>query len=195
MLRKFGPLRHPCLLLFLAVIFSISLAAQNSDREEEKKEEAGKKAAPGMVSIAGAVRCGKPNPNYSIDVPDRSGHSLLIAQRNCTWTEPMEILGGKTKSGVWVTFTERMEGTLHPHSYEVDTLDDGEKITMQTMGQVYGEKGPIETKGRFSLMRGTGKYKGIRGGGTYEGKLDADDVLTFKLEGVYEPAAMAGAKK
>lgn len=44
-------------------------------------------------------------------------------------------------------------------------------------------------------MRGTGKFKGIKGGGTYEGKLEADDVLTLEFEGVYDPSEMAGEKK
>jgi len=44
-------------------------------------------------------------------------------------------------------------------------------------------------------MPGTGKFKGIKGGGTYEGKLEADDRLTLSLEGVYVPAEMAGEQK
>ena len=44
-------------------------------------------------------------------------------------------------------------------------------------------------------MRGTGKFRGIKGGGTYEGKLGADDALTLDLEGVYDPTEMVGEKK
>jgi hypothetical protein len=120
---------------------------------------------------------------------------VIIEKRNCRWTEPLEILGSKTKDGVWVSFMERMEGHLHPHSFETDTFEGGEKITMQTTGQVAADKGPTTTKGRFNFTRGTGKFHGIKGGGTYEGNLDADDVLILKLEGVYDPAAMAGGTK
>jgi len=198
--RKFGSSFPLYLFLLLFVLaFSFSLAAQDSAREKEKgkEKEAGKKnnASTNLVKIAGSVRCEKANPYHALEVPDRPGHALIIEQRKCTWAEPLEILGGKTKEGIWVAFLERMEGNLHPHSYEIDTLDDGEKITMQTMGHVEAEKGPTITKGRFSFTRGTGKYKGIKGGGTYEGKLDADDVLTLELDGVYEPAEMAGGKK
>jgi hypothetical protein len=77
----------------------------------------------------------------------------------------------------------------------VDTLDNGEKLTWQSMGRVLAEKGPATTNGRWSLMRGTGKFKGIKGGGTYEGKLDADDVLMLDLEGVYDPSEIVGEKK
>lgn len=197
--RRFRPRTRLHFLLLLLIAFSVSLCAQESarEKEKEKKKEAGKKAdtATNFVDVKGSVRCGKPDPAYKIDVPDRPGHSLIIAHRKCTWTEPMVILGAKTKDGVWDTFTERMEGGLHPHSYEVDTLDDGETITMQTMGTVESDTGPSTTKGRWSYMRGTGKFKGIKGGGTYEGKLDANDVLTLDLEGVYEPAEMAAGKK
>ena len=44
-------------------------------------------------------------------------------------------------------------------------------------------------------MRGTGKFKGIKGGGTYEGKLEAEDVLTVEFEGVYDPSEMVAEKK
>ena len=191
--------RTPLSILLLAIVaVSLSFAQEARDKDKDKdKKEAGKKDASNgtLVNIKGSVRCDKPSQSHAIDVPDRSGHSLIIAERKCTWTEPMEILGAKFKEGVWITFTERMEGTLHPHSYQVDKLDDGETISMQAMGHVVSDKVPTTTKGRFSFMRGTGKFKGIKGGGTYEGKLDADDVLTMELEGVYEPAEMVGDKK
>jgi len=84
---------------------------------------------------------------------------------------------------------------LHAHGFEVDTYDNGEKVTWQSRGTVFGEKGPAKSTGRWSLMRGTGKFKGIKGGGTYEGKLEADDVLTLEFEGVYDPSEMVGEKK
>lgn len=199
MLQSRAPLHFFFLLVVLFLTFSISLTAQESAKEKEKEKEkaAGKKdaAKSNFVDIKGELRCDKPSPSYSLDVPDREGHSLIIEKRSCSWTEPMVILGAKTKDGVWVTFMERMEGRLHPHSFETDTLEGGEKITMQTTGQVAADKGPSTTKGRFNFMRGTGKFKGIKGGGTFEGNVDADDVLTLKLEGVYDPAAMAGGNK
>lgn len=181
----------------LFIVFSVSLSAQESAKEKEKEKEAGKKkAGVQLVKAKGSLRCEKPEKAYTIDVPDRPGHSLVIMHRKCTWTEPMEILGTKTKTGEWDEFSERMEGSLHPHSYEVDTMDDGEKITFQTMGQVESDKNPSTTKGRFSYTRGTGKFKGIKGGGIYEGNIDANDVMTLELEGEYEPAAfVAGEKK
>jgi hypothetical protein len=164
---------------------------QDQDKDRDNDEKAKSSFGGNRVKMAGKVRCLKADPAYSIAVPDRAGHSLWLEKRKCNWTEPLSIAGAKTKDGEADSFTEQMEGKLHVHSFEVDTLDNGEKLTWQSMGQVLAEKGPAEVKGRWSLMRGTGKLKGAKGGGTYEGKLDADGILTLELEGVYEPAAMA----
>lgn len=199
-LSKTGPhARLPILLVFV-IAFSILLAAQESAQEKDKDKEkkvGGKNTTPAskLVKVKGSVRCDKPDPAYAIEVPDRPGHALRLAKRKCTWTEPMVVLGAKSVDGVAIEFPEQMEGTLHTHGFEVDTFDNGEKLTMQSMGHVQGEKGPAESKGRWSLMRGTGKFKGIKGGGSYEGKLAADDVLTLEFEGVYDPSEMVGEKK
>ena len=200
--RKFRsrPQFHYFFLLLFAL--SIALTAQDRDKDKDKgkeKEKEPKKAdASGngnFVKVRGKVRCDKPDPAYSIEVPDRPGHALMLAKRKCTWTEPMVILGAKSKDGVAIEFPEKMEGTLHTHGFEVDTFDNGERVTMQSMGHVLADKGPADSKGRWSLMRGTGKFKGIKGGGTYEGKLEADDVLTVEFEGVYDPSDMVAEKK
>ena len=196
--RKFRlrPRFHYLFSLLLAL--SLSVTAQDKDKEKDKGKERGSKkgnASGSFVKVEGKVRCDKPDPAYSIEVPDRPGHVLMISKRKCTWTEPLVVMDAKTKDGVAVSFTEKMEGTLHTHGFEVDTLDNGEKLTWQSMGQVLAEKGPATAKGRWSLMRGTGKFKGIKGGGTYEGKLEADDVLTLDLEGVYDPTEIVGEKK
>ena len=193
--RNFRPRSQIYLLLLLSLIaFSGLTAAQDRDRDKDDKEKESKKGNPNFVKIEGKVRCDKPDPAYSIDVPDRPGHALMISRRKCTWTEPMLILGAKTQDGVSVSFAEKSEGMLHSNGFETDTLDNGEKLTWKSMGQVLAEKGPATATGRWSLMRGTGKFKGIKGGGSYEEKLDADDVLVLELEGVYDPSEMVGEK-
>ncbi len=191
--RKFRFLLHILYLLLLLAAFSISTTAQDKDKDDKEKES--KKGNPNFIKVEGKVRCDKPDPAYSIEVPDRPGHALMITKRKCTWTEPMQFAGAKTKDGVAVAFAEKSEGMLHVNGFETDTLDNGEKLTWKTMGQVLAEKGPATATGRWSLMRGTGKFRGIRGGGSFDEKLDADDVLVLELEGVYDPSEMVGEKK
>ncbi len=180
-------------LLLPLLVSSVCVRAQESEKEKDKAEKnaSGRK----LVDVKGSVRCAKPDPSYAIEVPDRPGHALKLAKRKCTWAEPMVIMGARSKDGIAVEFPEQMEGTLHTHGFEVDTYDTGEKITWQSRGTVEGEKGPAEAKGRWSMMRGTGKFKGIKGGGSYEGKLGADDVLILEFEGVYDPSEMEAEKK
>jgi hypothetical protein len=174
-------------------VLAIPVFAIGQDKDEKEKES--KNTNPNFVKIEGKVRCDKPAPAYSIEVPDRPGHALTIDKRKCTWTEPMTVMGAKTKDGVAVSFAEKSEGMLHVNGFETDTLDNGEKLTWKTMGQVLAEKGPATATGRWSFMRGTGKFRGIKGGGSYEEKLGADDVLVLELEGVYDPSEMVGEKK
>ena len=183
-------------LLFLLIAFPTLMNAQDKDKDKDKdKDHDSKAGAVNYVKVEGKLRCDKPDPAYSIDVPDRPGHALMITKRKCTWTEPMVFLGAKTKDGVAVGYIEKSEGMLHINGFETDTLDNGEKLTWKSMGQVLAEKGPATATGRWSLMRGTGKFKGIRGGGSYEETLGADDVMVLELEGVYDPSALAGEKK
>ena len=193
--RKFRP--RPQIFYFFSLLIALSIltAAQDKDKDRDEKEKESKKGNPNFVNVEGKVRCDKPDPAYSIEVPDRPGHALTILKRKCTWTEPMVFMGAKTKDGVTVSFEEKSEGMLHVNGFETDTLDNGEKLTWKSMGQVMAEKGPVTATGRWSLMRGTGKFKGIKGGGSYQEKLGADDVLVLEMEGVYDPSEMVGEKK
>ena len=187
----------PLLVLVTLVLLPASLIfSQTAKQRTSSEPESGAEGLTGnLVKVEGKIQCAKPDKAYSIEVPDRPGHALRISERKCTWSEPLYILNAHTTDGMAVHFTEEMEGELHMHGFGVDSLNDGEKLTMRTMGEVLGEKGPATTKGRWSYMRGTGKYKGIKGGGTYQGKMDADGGLTLQLEGAYVPAEMAAEKK
>jgi len=186
---------RPRILYLFSLLVALSILTTAQDKDKDDKEKESKKGNSNFVKVEGKVRCEKPDPAYSIDVPDRPGHALMISRRKCTWTEPMLIMGAKTKDGVAVGYSEKSEGMLHVSGFETDTLDNGEKLTWKSMGQVLAEKGPATATGRWSLMRGTGKLKGIKGGGSYDEKLDADDVLVLELEGVYDPSEVVGEKK
>jgi hypothetical protein len=194
--RKFWPCPQFHSLFLILLALSIFSVAQDKDAKEKDSAKRGsKKAETNYPKIKGKVRCDKPETAPSIDVPDRPGHAVMIEKRKCTWTEPMELQGSKSKEGVMVGFEERMEGSLHTRGFEVDKLDSGEDLTMHIDGQIAADKGPTSGKGRWNFMRGTGKFKGISGGGTYEIKLDADNVWTLVFEGIYVPTEKVGEKK
>src|ERR1039458_9210083 len=112
--RNFRACLHlPILFLSLRFAVSVLTAAQDKDDKDEKEKQSKKAVASGaanLVKVEGKVRCEKPAPEYSIEVLDRPGHALMIAERKCTWTEPLVILGARTKDGEAGSFTEH---TLH----------------------------------------------------------------------------------
>ena len=181
--RRPGPIAHLLFPILFVITFAFSGAAQESagEKESEKEKKEGKKTASSseLVNIKGSLRCDKPSPSDSIDVPDRDGHSLIVEKRNCSWTEPMVILGAKTKDGVWVTFIERMGRSFAPAQLRDGHTRRRRKNHNANNRPVSANKGPATTKGRFNFMRGSGKFKGIKGGGTDEGNVDADDVMTL----------------
>src|ERR1035438_3955723 len=138
--RKFRPRTNRCCLVPFLFAFSILITAQSKDKGDNNRDskKAAASGAASLIKVQGKIRCDQPDPAYSIEVPDRPGHALMLAKRRCTWTEPMAIMGARSKDGVAVEFPEKMEGRLHTHGFEVDTFDNGEKVTWQGMGQVAG---------------------------------------------------------
>src|ERR1700675_221853 len=61
-------------------------------------------AASGQTKITGTLSCGKPDTAYSIDVDDRTGHSVSISKFACTWTTPMVYGEVQSKDGYDVAY-------------------------------------------------------------------------------------------
>src|ERR1700687_2109422 len=99
--RKFKPRPQFHYLFLLLLALSISVTAQDRDKEKDKGLEKQSKRAEAsgrgnFVKVEGKVRCDKPDPEHSIEVPDRPGHVLMISKRKCNWTEPLVVMGAKT---------------------------------------------------------------------------------------------------
>src|ERR1700730_8062604 len=107
--RKFRSRHRFDYLFFLLLSLSISVTAQDQDKEKDKgKEKESKKAnasgSGNFVKVEGKVRCDKPEREHAIEVPDRPGHALVISKRQCSWIEPLVVMGAKTNDAVAVSF-------------------------------------------------------------------------------------------
>jgi len=145
-------------------------------------------AASAQTKISGTEQCGKPDPEHSLQVGDRTNHSFVISQGKCTWTKPVEIEGIQGKEGVWTEFAEIRGNTSRYRFYYVDTMANGDQ-------SFYRGKGTMTLKGgvrqsaeeKWTLVGGTGKLKGIKGKGTNQFKTaGADGSSTWDTEGEYE---------
>jgi hypothetical protein len=148
-------------------------------------------AASGQTKTAGTLSCGNPDKAYSIEVGDRTGHTLAISKFPCTWRTPMEIAGLQTKEGYDVSYGDARGATVRASGYHTTTMSNGDKIYVRFQGTDTTKDGkPDTTEGTWSYTGGTGKLKGIKGKGTYKGQADSSGNMVAEIEGDYElPAA------
>jgi len=143
-------------------------------------------AAVAQTKVSGTVQCGKPDQQSALDVGDRPHHSFMIGQGKCSWTQPMEIAGAKSKDDAFTMFSEASGNSAHERGYVTDTTDTGDKYAVRVEGTMAMADGkPLSEKGTWTFVSGTGKLKGIKGKGTFDGKADGDN-MNITVEGEYE---------
>src|ERR1700680_2942488 len=149
-----------------------------------------------QTKTSGTLKCGKPEPRYSVEVGDRPGHVIVLEKTACTWTEPQVMGSDKTKDGYSVATVDITATRASGSGTHVSTLESGDKLFV-----AYRYSTPLkdgkggETHGTWSYTGGTGKLKGIKGGGTFKTTF-GEDGTTTQSEGQYElPQTAAAAKK
>lgn len=145
--------------------------------------------AAGQTKISGTVKCSRPDQFQKIDIGDKPGHAFAISQGKCTWTKPVDIAGAKTKDDVGTNSMDITSSGAEVDGYVVGTLTSGDKIYVQTDGKDTFKNGqPESTAGKWKFVGGTGKAEGIKGGGTYTGKADADGSFVIEVTGEWSVA-------
>ena len=133
--------------------------------------------------VSGSAQCSKPDIQQKVDIPDHPGHALSVSQFKCTWTKPMEIAGVQSKDGVDSGSMDLRGDKGSSHGYYVDTMTNGDKAFVHWQGTDSMKEGTSE--GKWTYTGGTGKFKGLKGGGTYKGKYAPDGTVSFDVEGEY----------
>lgn len=140
-----------------------------------------------QTKISGALQCGKADPSYTIPVGDRSDHAFAIGKTKCTWTTAPEIAGTQAKDHEYTSFADIRGPRGQVRSGAVGTMANGDKNFVTTQGTITVKEGVTQTsEGTWSYTGGTGKLKGIKGKGTYKGKVGADGTMTIEVEGEYQ---------
>lgn len=147
--------------------------------------------AQAQTKMSGAGRCGKLDVQHAIEVPDRPNHTFAISQGKCTWSKPWEIAGVQNKEGVGTVFEETTGNTSRSRELYVDTMANGDKAFYRYEATTTLKDGkPQSSQGRWTLVDGTGKLKGIKGKGTCKAtKFEADGSFDYECEGEYTPPA------
>ncbi|MBZ5725845.1 MAG: hypothetical protein LAP87_12715 [Acidobacteriia bacterium] len=141
--------------------------------------------ATAQTKITGDGKCGKPDKQESADVGDRAGHALVLVKFSCTWANPYEMAGLKSKD-----YTGTVAGDLSGEKgqyrgYVVVTMDNGDKAFLRFTGSgTIAKDGASAGEGTWSYTGGTGKLKGLTGKGTYKSTGNADGAEDH-VEGEY----------
>jgi hypothetical protein len=148
---------------------------------------AGALLAPAQTKISGTGKCGKPEGQpQMIEVGDRPGHVLVLAKQACAWTTPIEMEGVKAKTYNVAISSDASGGKSQDRGYVIVTMENGDKAFVRVQGAAMLNKdgAPQSDEGTWSYAGGTGKFKGLKGKGTYKGKAVADG-FEDSIEGEY----------
>lgn len=144
-------------------------------------------AVTAQTKITGTCTCSKPEKQYSIRVGDRANHSFMISQLKCTWSQPLELEGVRSKEGVSTAFDEVTGSSSRTRGFYLNTLANGDKCHVRYQGTATVEAGLFQNaEGTWSYIGGTGNFRGLKGKGTYKGTGNADGSVTYQIEGEYQ---------
>ena len=137
-----------------------------------------------QTKSSGTATC-KPDPSTPVALTDKPDHAFMVGNAQCTWTG-FEVAGLKSKTGISTDLGEITGDTMTFRGYHVATMDNGDKAVVRYQGAGKLKDGkPVGAKGTWSYVSGTGKLKGIKGKGTFDGTANADGTMTEKIEGEY----------
>ncbi len=140
-------------------------------------------------------KCGKATVEHSIDVGDQAGHAYVVSQAKCSAAKG-EIGGVQEKEGTGTEFHDVVGNNHSWHGVFVETLAGGDKIHISYKGTGTASGGKfVSGSETWTILGGTGKFKGLKGKGACKGKGGPDGTSTWDCEGTYQAAAAAPAKK
>jgi hypothetical protein len=124
--------------------------------------------------------CLKPSAEPKLEVGDVPDHSYMIAQGTCNATSSDKAF--PEKSGQYTEFRDVTKTSVHAHGRYNVTMDNGDKVYYS-----YEGSSPTDVtkpaSNKWTIVRGTGKYKGVKGSGTCSGQNKADETSDWECTG------------
>ncbi len=148
-----------------------------------------------QTKISAQQQCDKGDVVGTADPGDRAGHTMSLVKGSCTWGTPMEMEGGKSKTGTSVAFVDTNAVRITTNGTYAGTMEDGDKFFVSFHDSSPAKDGkPLGVKGTWMYTGGTGKLKGIKGKGTYTSKMNDDGTSVVDVEGEYNMGGPAKTK-
>jgi hypothetical protein len=148
-------------------------------------------SAVAQTKFSGSLDCDKADPRYGIPIPDRPDFAYLVGQNKCTWPKGASVEGLQPKEFINTSFLEVIGASGRTTAAGVTRYDNGDKLYTRSIGTT--DLKALTVSGKWTFTEGTGKLRGIKGGGTYACKLKSAESgagFTCDVKGEYTvPAA------
>lgn len=139
-----------------------------------------------QTHVAGTDECSGPEQIHVMRLSDHTNHFFVMSQGKCHWTKPIDIAGDQTETDEATVSKEVRGNRAHVRGYVTETTASGDKFSYRIVGeQVLDHGKTVSEHGRWTIVSGTGKLKGVHGKGTYTGKLQGKSMV-FNMEGEYQ---------
>jgi hypothetical protein len=122
--------------------------------------------------------------------PDQPNHELQLAEIHATQESPDASWNNSRLT--YSSFADLVAGNGTQRGYFVNEHPDGDRDCGTFEGKVTTSGGATTLEGTFRFTSGSGKFSGIRGGGSYKGRLLSPTQTEMTWSGSYETAAAAG---
>ena len=140
------------------------------------------------IKVAGKITCAVIK-SESINFDDTEGHTIALMKYDGfnVSTGEHEFMNGVQTVGV--TFGDLIKGT-GPHKGYGKMSMNGDAVFWKYKGKTATTLSPkgkpiIVFEGTITFLKGTGKYKGIQGSGTFKSKMISSTMQVSKWEGEY----------
>ena len=148
-------------------------------------------SAAAQTKLVAVIDCNNADPLHIIAVPDREGFSYQINQNKCKWTKGSDLEGIEPGEVFNVVFVDTRGARVRTDHTQVTRYTNGDRVFATGTGS-YDSKAMSST-GKWSYTGGTGKFRGLKGSGSYVCKskgAEPNSGYTCDVEGEYAlPAA------
>jgi len=134
------------------------------------------------IKISGK-RYGVTTKREVIKVDDTKGHILILSE-----SKGIDVVTGA--QFVSRGFGDYVKGNGPHWVYAKTVMPNGDVMFSKSEGKLTTTLSPegkpaTTMEGKFSFIRGTGKFENIQGGGTWKGKIIGPGIFTYDWEGEY----------
>jgi len=143
-----------------------------------------------MPNLSGSF-CGRAAAYPTIALHDVSNHDLNLIEVRGVQKSPDEQWNN-SKITYWGT-SDLIAGSGPQRGYFVNDHPDGDRDFGTFEGRIVTSGAEITLEGTWKFTGGTGKFKGLSGGGSYKGRMTSPVEVENTWEGKYEIAVRTQA--